>query len=137
MHLQRLQQQVPKETINNNSTLKYTTPNLSFVHSEIQFSHASLLCVSLLCVCTRWRRHTGCLIFVGHFPQKSPMISGSFAENDQRLKAFYDATPPCTSTDATIVYFRSIFLHCRSHLQRFGALFIRHRSLLKANKHLH
>jgi len=51
--------------------------------------------MNVLLSTTGWRRPIGCLLFIGHFPQKSPIIRSSFAKNDLQLKASYGSSPLC------------------------------------------
>ena len=51
---------------------------------------------------TGWRKPMGCLISVDHCPQKSPIISGSFAKNGLQLRASYGSLPPCIYQSASL-----------------------------------
>jgi len=62
------------------------------------------LCIDRIYQCRWWRRPIGCLIFIGHFPQKSLIISGSFAKNTLLL---------CT-INRFFIYLQKMWLLCIS-----------------------
>ena len=67
-----------------------------YTHRCLAYVHVRICIVYIYENDTGWQRHIGCLIFIGHFPQKSSILSGSFANNDLQLDASYGSWPPCT-----------------------------------------
>jgi len=66
----------------NPTSCAYTTPTHPHTHTP---THVTF---------TGWRTPIGVLIFIGHFPQKSPVTSSFFAKTDLQLKTSNGSLPP-------------------------------------------
>jgi len=72
----------------------YTSSRCVNMMMCVKITSSSPCPTEISCISTGWQRLIRCLIFIGRFPQKSPIISVSFAESGLRNKASYGSLPP-------------------------------------------
>ena len=72
---------------NDDLSLQHTAvPRNTLLHNAINNFIPKLSAQINWILATGWRRPIGCLIVIGHFLEKSPIIGGSLAENDLQLQ---------------------------------------------------
>jgi len=101
------------------TTKQLDTKHTTDIHIMDLVIHFSTICMEHIRIHTHththtgWRRPIGSLIYIGHFPQKSCIVSGSFAENDLQLQASYGSAPPCVMN--VVIYYYMHVTHANTH----------------------
>ena len=98
---------LPHDTQQDNTLHHTATPCNTLQYTATRCNTPVVTALSL----TGCRRRIGCLIFRGHFPQKSLIISGSSAKIDLQLKASYGSSPPCAHDEVSDKITQSIYIY--------------------------